>query len=221
MWLRLRNVEGKQTNNLSFPPPWEFQTPVFLETPGLINLPRKWLSQYFVDYEVSLTSVLPYFSKVYLWSFLLQLLLWILLGNLGVPTISAFLLSFLDTPCIPRGWGRGENRGWHLCNILMRLLYSFSWVLPIGGKSRKVRDRNKDIISLASSCQASFGMVLFIPQKPQILSDSIYGSGHCILLLPLQEELRWVGGDGFLLLGFTIPVHSLVSLLTMPTFFFP
>ena len=53
MWLRLRNVEGKKS--LSFPPPWEFQTPIssskapdpsfLLRDPGLlINLPRNWLS---------------------------------------------------------------------------------------------------------------------------------------------------------------------------------
>ena len=45
MWLRLRNVEGK---SLSFPPPWEFQISLSLGTPRLlINLPRKWLSQYY------------------------------------------------------------------------------------------------------------------------------------------------------------------------------
>ena len=40
----LRNVEEKKS--LSFLPPWEFQTPLSLGTPGLlINLRRKWLSQ--------------------------------------------------------------------------------------------------------------------------------------------------------------------------------
>ena len=53
---RLRNVDRKKKRYLSFPPPWEFQTPVFssrapdpsflLRDPRLlINLPRNWLSQ--------------------------------------------------------------------------------------------------------------------------------------------------------------------------------
>ena len=46
MWLRLRNVEKKRC--LSFPPPWEFHTPISSwGTPRLlINLPRNRLSQY-------------------------------------------------------------------------------------------------------------------------------------------------------------------------------
>ena len=44
-YIILRNVEGKKS--LSFLPPWEFQTPLSLGTHRLlINLPRKWLSQY-------------------------------------------------------------------------------------------------------------------------------------------------------------------------------
>ena len=41
-YIILRNVEKEKS--LSFLPPWEFQTPLSLETPRLlINLPRKWL----------------------------------------------------------------------------------------------------------------------------------------------------------------------------------
>ena len=37
----------RKKKSLSFLPPWEFQTPLSLGTPRLlINLPRKWLSQY-------------------------------------------------------------------------------------------------------------------------------------------------------------------------------
>ena len=37
----------RKKESLSFLPPWEFQTPLFLGTPGLlINLPRNWLSHY-------------------------------------------------------------------------------------------------------------------------------------------------------------------------------
>ena len=44
-WPRLRNVEEKRC--LSFPPPWELQTPLSSASPGLlINLPRNWLSHF-------------------------------------------------------------------------------------------------------------------------------------------------------------------------------
>ena len=62
MWLRLRNVEMKKKKKrcLSFPPPWELQTPssssrapgppLLLGDPQLpINLPRNWLSQFFLE----------------------------------------------------------------------------------------------------------------------------------------------------------------------------
>ena len=71
MWLRLRNVEGK--NSLSFPPPWQFQTPIsslkapdpslLLRDPGiLINLPRNWLSHSCVS---SIPSHLVYSTDLY------------------------------------------------------------------------------------------------------------------------------------------------------------
>ena len=55
MWLR--NVENKKKKDLSFPPTWEFQTPIsssrapdpflLLRNPGLlINLPGDWLSHW-------------------------------------------------------------------------------------------------------------------------------------------------------------------------------
>ena len=44
-WLRLRIVEKKR--RLSFPPPWELQTPLSSASPRLlINLPRNWLSHF-------------------------------------------------------------------------------------------------------------------------------------------------------------------------------
>ena len=43
----------ERKKSLSFLPPWEFQTPLSLGTPRLlINLPRKWLSQCFVDEDI-------------------------------------------------------------------------------------------------------------------------------------------------------------------------
>ena len=56
-WLRLRNVEEKKS--LSFPPPWEFQTPISSSrTPDPSLLRDPWTS-YQPAYELILSKALP------------------------------------------------------------------------------------------------------------------------------------------------------------------
>ena len=80
-----------------------------LETPRLINLPRNWLFQYFLDYKAL------YFSKVLLWSFLLWLLLWILGTWVYQLSLDFYFLFwiFLVFSVV----GEGERTGADICII--------------------------------------------------------------------------------------------------------
>ena len=73
---KTKEWRGEKKKKVSFPPPWEFQTPLSSETPGLlINLPNNWLTYLYLVFCKTvpyLVSFLPLLQLLFRFSEILS-----------------------------------------------------------------------------------------------------------------------------------------------------